>query len=425
MNRRGFLQLAASTPLLLASGPAPSTAAVADELRSPDPLGLMLPPGFRAREIARASVAVAGTDYVWPAYPDGGATFATPDSGWIYVANSEVADRGGGVSAVRFGADGSIVDAYAIGSGTSRNCAGGVTPWRTWLTCEEVEDGEVYECDPEGERPAEVRPALGRFSHEAVACDPAGRALYLTEDAEFGRLYRFTPVVWGDLGDGRLEVARTDELGVVSWLPVESPDATAYAGGEGIAYHDGQVVFTTKPDQRVRSYDTHTETMTVLYEPSSLPEISGPDNVAFSSTGDLYVCEDASTDQELVLITGAGRRVPVLRLAGHEGSELAGPAFDPSGTRLYISSQRGAGGGGVTYEISGPFARLAAPLTTTTTSARVSPTTGNAAGRPDDTGGAHADDDSILPVVGAAGGVALLALGGLAWLRTRRGTEAS
>ena len=36
-------------------------------------------------------------------------------------------------------------------------------------------------------------------------------------------------------------------------------------------------------------------------------------------------------------------------------TNLTGPAFDPSGTRLYFSSQRGTGTGGITYEITGPF----------------------------------------------------------------------
>jgi secreted PhoX family phosphatase len=137
------------------------------------------------------------------------------------------------------------------------------------------------------------------------------------------------------------------------------------------------------------------------------------------------VCEDVPADQDLLLFGADGARTQVLRLdASHAGSELAGVAFDPSGTRMYISSQRGGGGGGVTYEIRGPFRTLALSATTTTDApASSAPTTkGLAQARPDDTGGAKDDGTSVLPVAGAVGGAAVLALGGLAWLRTRRGT---
>ena len=58
------------------------------------------------------------------------------------------------------------------------------------------------------------------------------------------------------------------------------------------------------------------------------------------------------------VITPGGVAAPLLRVVGQDASELAGPAFDPSGRRLYVSSQRG-GGSGITYEITGPFRRRA------------------------------------------------------------------
>ncbi|HJL19234.1 MAG TPA: DUF839 domain-containing protein [Sandaracinaceae bacterium LLY-WYZ-13_1] len=229
------------------------------------------------------------------------------------MSNSEV-PLIGGVGAVRFDASGAIVDAYPILSETQINCAGGPTPWHTWLSCEEHASNLVHETDPWGEVGAVTRPALGVFKHEAVAVDFDRWHLYLSEDESDGAFYRFRPAAMNeagfpDLTAGTLEVAAD---GAVTWHPVPDPTdeagtstrhqvgaSTRFDGGEGIRYHDARVYLSTKGDTRV----------------------------------------------------WASKRL--LQVTGHDRSE--GPAFDPSGTRLYFSSQRGSEGRGVTFEVTGPF----------------------------------------------------------------------
>ena len=70
------------------------------------------------------------------------------------------------------------------------------------------------------------------------------------------------------------------------------------------------------------------------------PVLTGVDNVVVAPNGDVLVAEDGG-DMQLVAISPAGDVYPILQVIGHIGSEIAGPAFDPSGTRLYFSSQRG------------------------------------------------------------------------------------
>lgn len=387
-NRRNFLRMGLTGAGLFAAGGLlrhqSAMASEADggafyslnnigDLLAPDENGVMLPPGFKSRIVARSGEAPAGLPgYTWHPAPDGGATFASDDGGWIYVSNSEVRSNGGGVGAIRFNADAEIVDAYPILRNTTINCAGGPTPWGTWLSCEEFPRGQVYECDPMGIKPAQVRPALGTFKHEAVAVDTLNQCLYLTEDLPDGGFYRFRPDrPFPDLSSGQLEIAsivESDGSSFIEWLAVPDPLAmrvetrkqvlgyAPFRGGEGIAMYDNKTYFTTKHDNRVWCYDVITAQLTVLYDiaTTDTPILKGVDNVVITATGDVLVAEDGG-NMQIVALTAEERVIPLVQIIGHERSEVTGPAFDPSYQRLYFSSQRGSLGnssGGITYEIS-------------------------------------------------------------------------
>ncbi|MFJ7772301.1 alkaline phosphatase PhoX [Streptomyces sp. NPDC097107] len=341
-------------------------------LGAPDANGIRLPAGFTSRVIARSGQKVAGTSYTWHNAPDGGACYAD-GTGWIYVSNSEI-NPSGGASAVRFSSTGAVTSAYRVLSGTRQNCAGGRTPWNTWLSCEEVDRGYVYETDPWGVKAAVRRDAMGRFKHEAAAADPVRKVVYLTEDVSDGCFYRFRPTTWGDLSSGTLEVlvAGSSTGGPVTWARVPDPSgATAtrrqvsgakrFNGGEGCYYADDTCWFTTKGDNRVWQYNAAAQTIELAYDDSLVTSgtapLTGVDNVTGSSSGDLFVAEDGG-NMEICVITPSDVIAPFLRVDGQSGSEITGPAFSPDGTRLYFSSQRGTSGsssGGITYEVRGPF----------------------------------------------------------------------
>ena len=87
------------------------------------------------------------------------------------------------------------------------------------------------------------------------------------------------------------------------------------------------------------------------------PVLTGVDNITVAADGSLYVAEDGGNLQ-VVVITAEGSIYPVLELAGHDKSEIAGVAFSPDGKRLYFSSQRGTTDdvrAGMTFEVTGPF----------------------------------------------------------------------
>ncbi|MEU2789111.1 alkaline phosphatase PhoX [Streptomyces sp. NPDC007100] len=218
----------------------------------PDPAGILaLPAGFTYKIITRTGVTKLESGESTPSNHDGTATFEGPRGSTLLVNNHELKGprakwphpvplveglvydpaAAGGCTVVEVSHDGSHVSERVGIAGTSTNCAGGRTPWGTWLTCEETEDragqngmtkdhGYVFEVDPHDARGARnPRPikALGRYAHEAVVVDPKRGHLYLTEDADRpnGLFYRWTPPHGFKHGRGRLRTL-ADDAGVLA-----------------------------------------------------------------------------------------------------------------------------------------------------------------------------------------------------------------
>lgn len=379
-------------------------------LGEPDALGIRVPPGFSTRIVAITNQPpVSGGSYLWHIFPDGGGVMPKADGGWYYISNSEIPGFGslgftypplapfsdiietftpglGGSGVLEFAPDGTVVDAYRILGNTTFNCSGCVTPWNTWLSCEEWPQGQVWECDPSGAASAQARPTLGYFSHEATAVDADSRVIYMTEDMPDGRFYRWLPAD-GDwpaggrpaLQNGRLQVLQVLGDGLEGalqapqpavWLDAlapdqpqdrnRHPDSAAFDGGEGIWNYRGYIYFSTKGDDRIWVYDSHAQTLEVIYDhaTSDNPILSGVDNLTVTPQGDVLVAEDGG-DMQVVVILPDRTLKPLLQVTGQDSSEIAGIAFSPDGRRMYFTSDRGGpqpGGGygaglGITYEL--------------------------------------------------------------------------
>ncbi|HEX7127212.1 MAG TPA: alkaline phosphatase PhoX [Thermodesulfobacteriota bacterium] len=287
LSRRGFLAGGTALAALAALGSRQAFAVGRDGYGPlvADPDGILdLPEGFRYRVLSRLGDPMSDGSAT-PAHPDGMAAFPNADGTITLVRNHEMnvsASRGGGVSVpaakrydpgrgahVQGGTTSLVVSpdgrrllgAYPTLGGTLLNCAGGPTPWRTWISCEETvataasddrltkRHGYAFEVPASARAPVTPVPlkAMGRFRREAVAVDPRSGRVYQTEDEPDACLYRFTPATPGRLADGgslhamrlvefRGGVDTSNRLGgasaafplrypfEVEWVPIPTPD---------------------------------------------------------------------------------------------------------------------------------------------------------------------------------------------------------
>ena len=296
-------------------------------------------------------------------------------------------------------------------AGTEYNCAGGPTPWGSWLSCEETfthpgtrliwsnletreqRHGYVFEVPADEAGLVEPRPitAMGRFEHEAAAVHEASGIVYLTEDQHYSLFYRYIPDVPGRLLEGgRLQALtvvdrpslRTHnwsterDVGVgeelaTRWIDLEVVDpeedalrfdgamlgAATFARGEGLCAVDDDVFFTCTiggPDRlgqvfRYRAGDGD-GSLTLIAEAMHDSLLHRADNITMAPWGDLIACEDLLQHSGLVGIRPDGSQYHVASNS-YSDSELAGVCFSPDGKTLFVNIQYP----GTTLAITGPF----------------------------------------------------------------------
>ncbi|MFJ8942178.1 alkaline phosphatase PhoX [Streptomyces sp. NPDC102395] len=372
----------------------PATAAAEDLGHSgygplvPDPDGLLdLPKGFRYRVLSREGDPMRSGEGPVPSNHDG-MTALPARGGRVHLVrnheNRPTAKIGvptvegltydpagkGGCTALTLGPGDRVLSERVAIAGTAVNCAGGPTPWRTWLTCEETEDkagvngytkdhGFIFEVDPADPHRTGAVPltAMGRFQHEAIAVDPVRGIVYETEDAfqkPFGLFYRFLPrKPLGGVGSlragGRLQAMRVPgvpdlsavkETGAsfdgVEWVDVPDPLAVGTPvrlqdfGPGGIThaqklegcYWGGRCVYFVSSFARgadgsaadhfgqIWRYDPERRrlTLVIVFGPGTDVQLPGesPDNICLAPSGGLMVCEDGNGAQHVYGVTRGG-----------------------------------------------------------------------------------------------------------------------
>jgi secreted PhoX family phosphatase len=409
-----------------------------------DPKGIVnLPKGFNYKIISRTGNKM-NDGFLVPGMMDGMGTFLGRNGNIIVVRNHELAP--GNIDIGAFAKDKSLMkkiptDKYydfgkrhapSLGGtttfvynpntmeiekeflsliGTVRNCSGGVTPWKTWLSCEEhvsntddhFEKNHGYNFEvPISEEGGLAEPiplkAMGRFNHEAVAVHPSKGIIYQTEDRDDSLFYRFLPNQYGELKKGgklqALSLKESKQFDTrnrqdahmlletkysVEWQTLQDVDslkddlrwrgfsqgAALFARGEGNYYSNGKVYFTCtsggkkklgqvfrytpSPFEGQTNENEQPATLELFVEANNQRLLRNCDNLTSTRLGDLIICEDRP-DPRLLGITPEGQIYHFAKNIGFR-SEFTGVCFSPDGNTMFVNIQSP----GLTLAITGPW----------------------------------------------------------------------